>query len=123
MELDYQLIVDKLQSIIPTQWKKAIFMAEYTSGSYSMRCFYDNGDGVYQDCMLVSRSIKVKIIKLYKEINSEIKNIRKELQEDKIWYAVTLKFEANGKFKAEFDYDSHEKNAIEYIEAWKEKYL
>ncbi len=124
MELNYQIIVDNLQSIIPVQWKNVIFMAEYTLGSYSMRCFYDIGDGKYHDCMLhVSGGAKVHLIKVYKDIDREIQNVRRELENDKIWYAITLKFNANGNFKAEYDYNPHDENAIEYIETWKNKYL
>lgn len=123
MELDYQLIVDKLQSIIPAQWERAVFMAEYTAGSYSMRCFSDCGNGTYQDCMLISGSAKVQIIKLFKEIDKEIQNCRKELVGDMLWYAVTLKFDKDGKFKAEYDYEAHDEHAIEYIENWKKAYL
>ena len=119
MELDYQIIADKLQNILPLGWEKAVFMAEYTSGSYSMRCFYDAGNGKYQDCMGGSGSAKVQMIKLYKEINQEIQKVRDELEDDKLWYSVTLEIDSKGSFKAEYDYDSHEGNAIGYIESWK----
>lgn len=124
MELNYQFIVENLQSIIPVQRKNVIFMAEYTSGSYSMRCFYDIGDGKYRDCMLrISEGAKVHLIKVYKDIDREIQNVRRELENDKLWYAITLKFDANGKFKVDYDYNQHDENAIEYIEKWKNKYL
>lgn len=123
MELDYQMIVDKLQSIIPMQWKKVVYMAEYTSGSYSMRCFYDNGDGKYLDCLTVAGNSKVQIIKVYKELDNEIQKVRKTLEGDKLWYSLTLKIESDGNFKAEYDYDSHEENAIGYIDAWKRNNL
>lgn len=123
MELDYQLIVDKLQNIIPSGWTKCIFLAEYTFGSYSMRCYYDKGDGLYQDCMSIAGSAKVQIIKQFKGIDQEIQKVRKELIGDKIWYAVTIKIDSDGKFKAEYDYNPHDENAINYIEIWKKNNL
>lgn len=119
MELDYQLIADIIQKVIPEGWKKAIFMAEYTSGSYSMRCFYDNGDGEYKDCLATAGNAKVQVIKLFKEVDHEIQNVRKMLEGNKLWYAVTIRIDSNGGFKAEYDYDSHEGNTIGYIENWK----
>ena len=39
MNLDFQDIFNELLNILPSGWENAIFMAEYTSGSYSMRCY------------------------------------------------------------------------------------
>lgn len=123
MELDFQKIVDKIQEILPEKWTKAIFMVEYTSGSYSMRCFVDKADEHFQDCNSLEGQSKVKVIKIYKEINEEIKKCRSKLEGEKLWYALTMCFDSDGKFKSEFDYTSHEENAISYIENWKKKYI
>ena len=64
MELDFQKIVDKIQEILPEKWTKAIFMVEYTSGSYSMRCFVDKADEHFQDCNSLEGQSKVKVIKI-----------------------------------------------------------
>ena len=119
MELDFQKIVDKIQELLPAKWTKAVFMAEYTSGSYSMRCFSDCGDGHFQDCVSLDGQSKAKVIKIYKEINEEIKKCRNGLEGDKLWYALTISFDSDGIFKAEYDYDSHEEDAVSYIENWK----
>ena len=71
----------------------------------------------------ISEGAKVHLIKVYKDIDREIQNVRRELENDKLWYAITLKFDANGKFKVDYDYNQHDENAIEYIEKWKNKYL
>lgn len=123
MELNFQNIVDKIQVILPEKWIKAIFMVEYTSGSYSMRCFSDSEDGHFIDCIDVEGQSKLKVIKTYKEINEEIKKCRNELEGEKLWYALTISFDADGKFKSEFDYNSHEENVISYIEEWKKRYI
>lgn len=96
MELDYQLIVDKLQTLLPLNWKNTVFMAEYTSGSYSMRCFADMGDGKYQDCLLLDGISKAQAIKIFREIDKEIQKCRKSLANDKMWYTVTMKFDCDG---------------------------
>lgn len=119
MELDFQKIVDKIQNLLPVKWTKAVFMAEYTSGSYSMRCFAHCGDGHFQDCVSFDGKSKAKVIKIYKEINEEIKKCRNELEGDKLWYALTMCFDSAGNFKAEYDYNSHEGDVVSYIENWK----
>lgn len=105
------------------QWKNAIFMAEYTSGSYSMRCYYSTGDGKYLDCMTAVGSTRVQIIKLFKQINQEVQKVRKKLVGDNLWYSLTIRIDSDGKFKAEYDYNAHEENAIGYIETWKSNNL
>ena len=47
MNLDFQDIFNELLNILPSGWENAIFMAEYTSGSYSMRCYSKESNNNY----------------------------------------------------------------------------
>ncbi len=122
MELDFQGIVDILYDILPKDWEKAVFMAEYTSGSYSMRCYSDNKDGCFQDVSKDSTVSKIQVVKSFKRIHSLLSKQREDMGEKK-WYAMTLHFERQGKFKAEFDHKNHEENVLQYIEEWKHRNL
>ena len=111
MNLDFQDIFNELLNILPSGWENAIFMAEYTSGSYSMRCI---------NVMKMKGISKPQVIKTYKALNDIFQKERMELVESS-WYAITLKFDKNGKFSSDFDYNSHEENVLEYLEQWEQK--
>lgn len=51
MNLDFQDIFNELLNILPFGWENAIFMAEYTSGSYSMRCYSKESSNTYINVM------------------------------------------------------------------------
>lgn len=117
MDLDYQNIVDKLIDILPMKWENAIFMVEYTSGSYSMRCYSKELSGNFVDVMKFEGVSKASIVKIYKSLNEIFQKNRNELS-DSCWYAMTLTFNKDGKFKTDFDYNSHDGNVLGFIEDW-----
>ena len=56
MNLDFQDIFNELLNILPSGWENAIFMAEYTSGSYSMRCYSKESNNNYISRRLLKRT-------------------------------------------------------------------
>jgi hypothetical protein len=114
-KINFQNIVNQLQAIMPNGWKKGIFMAEYTSGSYSMKCYADTGKG-YKICN--SRDIS----NAFKNINKELNSSRDSLDTDP-WYSITIHFDKSGKFKSEFDYTSHDGDVLAYKKKWENKYI
>lgn len=120
MNLDFQDIFNELLNILPSGWENAIFMAEYTSGSYSMRCYSKESNNNYINVMKMKGISKPQVIKTYKALNDIFQKERMELVESS-WYAITLKFDKNGKFRSDFDYNSHEENVLEYLEQWEQK--
>lgn len=123
MNLNFQEIIDKLLNILPVEWKDLIFMAEYTSGSYGMRCYVSFVDTGYKDIMEIEGTSKVQIVKTYKSINNDFQKCRAELEKDKCWHAVTIILDRSGKFEADFDYDSHEEKVLDYLKNWEKKYI
>lgn len=123
MNLNFQEIIDKLLNILPIEWQDAIFMAEYTSGSYSMRCYVSLGDKVYKDITQISGASKVQIVKTYKSLNNDFQKNRAKLEEDECWNAMTIIFDKSGKFKTDFDYDKHEEKVLDYLKNWEKKYI
>ena len=96
MNLDFQDIFNELLNILPSGWENAIFMAEYTSGSYSMRCYSKEASNTYINVMKMKGISKTQIIKTYKALNNIFQKERMKLAESS-WYAITLKFDKNGK--------------------------
>ena len=122
MDLDFQDIYNKLLDVMPIGWDNAIFMAEYTSGSYSMRCFVKEKADEYTDVMKLKGVTKTQIIKTYKTLNDIFQKERNKLNES-CWYAVTFSFDKEGKFRSDFDYTNHEENVISFIDDWMKKHI
>lgn len=122
-DIDYQKIADILKKVLPEEWSKTVFYAEYTTGSYSMKYYVDLGDGKYVDCYSLKQFSKIQLIRAWIEIDKEISEIRKELEENDKWSVLTIQIDRSGKFKADYDYDNHEEATITYHEKWKRQYL
>ena len=121
--LPYQSIFNTLQEVMPKNWHRIIFYAEYDDNSYSMKYFVDLGDGQYTDCFKLKNISKNEIINTFAVIDSQIMPIRKELDKKDTWSVMTLIVDESGKFKAEYEYDDISNNSIEYYRKWKDKYL
>ena len=122
-DIPYQEIFNILQEILPNNWHRAAFYAEYGESSYSMKYFVDLGSGQYIDCFNLKDIPKRDIIKAFSVIDSQIMPIRKELSKKDAWSVMTLVIDDEGNFKADFEYDDISENFIEYYQRWKKKYL
>jgi hypothetical protein len=122
-ELNLQCIVDHLQGVLPDEWKKIIFRAEYTEGSYSMKYYADLGTGDYVDCYSLSQFTKAHFIKGFMAIDKVISPVRKSLSSKEKWSALTLIIDETGAFKADYCYDNIEGATIEFHNEWEKKYL
>lgn len=123
MDIDFQAIVNTLQTVFPKKWDKIVFYAEYTSGSYSMKYYFKLASGEYKDCYSIKEINKTQFIKVYKDVDKILSKERDSLSNEKKWFAFTLILNADGKFKSEFDYNSHEEKVLQFQENWKKQYL
>ena len=123
MDLNYQKIMDLLSDVLPRNWVKIIFLAEYTSGSYGMKYYADLGTGKYLDCYKISPKLKLEFIKIFKKINQEISSVRNALEDNKKWYSMTMSIDKDFNFKVDFDYKNHEENTLGFMEEWEKKYI
>lgn len=119
----FQTIFDKLQEGLPERWEKTIFYAGYTEGSYSMKFYVDEGDGIYKDCYRLQTMKDSEMIKLFMQINEEIRVVREQLSDKERWNVLTMCVGSNGVFKVEFDYADIGENRIVYEDEWKKHYL
>lgn len=123
MNIDFQSIVNILQTVFPKEWDRIVFYAEYTTGSYSMKYYFKSESDEYKDCYSIKEFNKAQFVKVYKEINKILSKERDNLSDENKWFAFTLILNADGKFKSEFDYNSHEEKVLQFQEDWKKKYL
>lgn len=119
----FQEIFDKLQEVIPADWKRIVFYAGYTSGSYSMKFYIDCGDGIYVDCFSQKDINRAKLIKLFMDIDKILVPIRNSLSDDSKWSVFTMLVDEKGNMKTEFDYTDISENLIAYEQEWKKKYI
>ena len=121
--VSYQSIFNILQEILPDNWHKVVFYAEYGESSYSMKYFVDFGDGQYIDCFRLKGITKQDIIKAFAVIDSQIMPIRKELSKKDTWTDMTLVVDENGNFKADYEYKDISEDLVGYYNGWKNRYL
>ena len=123
IDIPYQSIFNTLQEVLPDDWHKVLFYANYGESSYSMKYFVDSGDGLYTDCFKLKDIPKRDIIKAFAVIDSQIMPIRKELSKKDTWSVMTLVVDDEDNFKADYEYDDISEDTIGYYQRWKEKYL
>ena len=121
IDIPYQDIFDILQDVLPNDWRKVVFYAEYGENSYSMKYFVDIGNGEYTDCFRLKDISKQDIIKAFAVIDSKIMPVRRELSKKDTWSVMTIVIDDNGNFKVDYEYSSE--GLTEHYEKWKEKYL
>ena len=122
-DIPYQSIFNTLQEVLPDDWHKVVFYAQYGKNSYSMKYFVDSSDGVYTECFKLKGISKKDIIKAFAVIDSQIMPVRKELSKKDTWSVMTLIVDDEGNFKADFEYEDISEDSIGYYQRWKEKYL
>ncbi len=122
-DIPYQNIFDALQEVLPGQWHKVVFYAEYGESSFSMKYFVDLGDGEYVDCFKLSNISRREIIQAFSVIDRIILPARQAMSKIDTWSVMTLVVDDKGSFRAEYEYDDIAGNYTEYYETWKNKYL
>lgn len=118
----FQNVWDKLQDVLPEEWKKVIFYAGYMTGSYSMKFYTYFDDGSYKDCFSLPNVEQMQLISLFMDIDKILSKERKALGNEK-WTVFTMVVDDKGNMKTDFDYTDISENAIAYEREWKKKYL
>lgn len=119
----FQEIFDILQPVLPTGWKKIVLFVGYTVGSYTMKYYICDNQGIFTDCFSQIGINRAQLIKLFMSIDKAVSPERKKLDEKNKWSVLTMVVADDGKMKTEFDYADISENAIAYEKAWKEKYI
>lgn len=119
----YQTVFDKVVDFLPDGWKKMVFFAGYTNGSYTMKFYSENCNKEYKDCFNMPGVSKASLVKLFMEIDKVLSAHRKKLGNDKAWMVFTMSVNSDGCMKTDFDYDNHSDDMVAFEEIWKAKYL
>ncbi len=119
----FQAIYDELKNVLPSEWNRIAFLAEYTQGSYTMKYFVDDGKTGYIDCFKLNNVNKSTLIRLFMAIDKIISSERNKQSESQKWNVLSLFIGSDGKINAKFDYTDTGENAVSYEQEWKEKWL
>ena len=119
----FQEIYDVLAVLLPEHWKKVIFRADYTTGSYGMKYYVEFEDGKFVDCFSLPDISRSQIIQAFISLDKFISANRKELSEKEKWSVLTMIITPDRAFKTYFDYTDISETTVPYLEAWESKYL
>lgn len=119
----FQKIFDMLQPVLPKEWKKLVLYVGYTAGSYTMKYYTSDTNGVYTDCFRQKNINKAQLINLFMHIDKVVESERKKLDDKNKWSVMTMIVDIDGSMKSEFEYEDISENAIAYEQSWKEKYI
>ena len=122
-EVMFQSVFNHLQEVLPVSWKKLIFYAGYTIGSYSMKYYIDDGDGHYIDCFQIMGMDKRRLFMVFTEIDQVLTRERNKQEATHRWNVFTMIVDSSGAMHVDFDYKNIDKNTFAYERQWQEKYL
>ena len=122
-EVMFQSVFNHLQEVLPVSWKKLIFYAGYTIGSYSMKYYIDDGDGHYIDCFQIMGMDKRRLFMVFTEIDQVLTRERNKQEATHRWNVFTMIVDSSGAMHVDFGYTNIEKNTFAYERQWQEKYL
>lgn len=118
-DANFHAIYEKLSGIITEDWEKLIYRADYGHDSWSMIFYVVQGNEAIKDCYSLKGVSRGELIKLFSELNAELK----ESREMEGWYVMTMIVSRYGRFKTDFVYDDISENLAEYYKDWESKYL
>lgn len=119
----FQKVYDMIHPFLPKGWKKMVLYVGYTTGSYSMKYYISDKDGMYTDCFSQKEISKAQIIKLFMDVDKILASERKTLDDKSRWSVMTMIVEADGNMRTDFEYSDISENVISYEQSWKDKYL
>ena len=122
-DLMFQDIMDILADILPQKWARAVYRADYTEGSYSMKYYVDLGDGEYTDCFKLGTPTKSQVLSAFRAMNEKIITYRQSLSDKEKWSVLTMTVDSSGKFKADFDFTNISEIPVSYQTDWENRYL
>ena len=118
----FQEVFDLVYPVLPQDWEKTALFAEYTEGSFSIK-FYCKKNGTYIDCFNMNTISRSDLTRLFWEIHKILSKERVSLDDKNRWTVFTMMVEADGKMRADFDYEDHSEDMISFEREWGEKYL
>ena len=112
-----------ISDFLPPRWNRMVFYACYTGGSYSMKFFYMQDGGEFIDCFHIPEVSQAKLFRAFLAIDKTLSTIRNGDEKGELWTVFTMMVDGDGGVKAEFEYEDHSEDMIEYESKWMDKYL
>lgn len=100
----FQKVYDMIHPFLPKGWKKMVLYVGYTTGSYSMKYYISDKDGMYTDCFSQKEISKAQIIKLFMDVDKILASERKTLDDKSRWSVMTMIVKRNGNMRTDFEY-------------------
>lgn len=122
-EMNFDEIASLIVDLLPEEWNKVAFFAQYFEGSFCMKFYADCGDGKYTDCYILPGVSDNDILNTFLAIDKLIKPVHSALDKKDKWSVMTILFSCDGDFKTEYEYSDISETSFEYIMEWKKKYL
>lgn len=122
IKIDYEKLFGELMNVVPAEWDRIVLYVEYTAASYSFKYFVKVGNK-YIDCFDLKGVSEELLIEKFMKFDEIIRPSRAELSGENKWSVMTIIFQNDGNFNAEFDYTDISENSVEYFQKWKAKYL
>ena len=119
----FQKVFNLVQPFLPESWNKMVLYVGYTVGSYSMKFYTCDSQGIYTDCFNFKEISKAKLIQLFMSVDKLLAPERRMLDEKNKWSVMTMIVDSEGNMKTEFDYADINDNTIAYEQSWKKKYI
>lgn len=119
----YQEIFDLLSEVLPADWKKFVLYVAYTPGSFAIKYYTRNENGIYTDCFSQQKVSRAQLVKIFMEIDKRISLERNLLEDNNKWNVMTMIVDSNGRIKVDYDYVDISENSIDYEKKWKAKYI
>ena len=118
-----QNIYDELSEVLPREWNKVIFYAEYGDASFGIEYYYTVGNSAMTKCFDQPGMTRQVLMKCFMKIDKILKKYRAELSDKQRWTNMTMVFFDSGETKVDFDYTDLSECAYKYKEQWRENYL
>lgn len=119
----FQDIFDLIQPLLPGDWNRLVLYVGYTPGSYNIKYYTANIEGIYTDCFNHDIEDRNVLSNLFSKINDLLKNERALLNDKNRWTVMTMIVDTDGNMRTEYDYTDISENSIEYMQNWKKRYL
>lgn len=113
---------DIIEELLPSNWKKVVFFALYTEGSWEMKFYVKTqGSDKFVSCYQLSNISKNELMQAFKKLDKIIQKERNKYSEK--WTAKGMTIELDGGFKSFYDYEDHSEDGISFLKKWEDKYV
>ena len=121
-DLSYERLFQIIYPSLPAEWRKLVVRASFQGKASVIKYYVRTGNGKYIDCFNLGCNPNL-LFSIIKDIHDEVASVRDKLEDHSRWNAVAVVIDAEGSFKADFDYSETAWTDKMSEETWSEKFL